>query len=236
MPYRKITDMYKFLDACGREHKRELALFRGQDVDKPLLPKIARDAPSKDTTAQERQMLLDLRRVGCAYLPDLREDDWDMLARAQHFGMATRLLDWTSNPLSALWFAAKDLDRKASGFVYFYTPAKEHVLSDERGASPFTAGRTSVFRPTWNNPRITAQSGWFTVHRYSKASGRFVALESNPNIKTHIDCWEVPGDEKPYIIEDLDQLGVNYQSMFPDLEGVCRHLNWIYDDSPPPKA
>lgn len=174
-------------------------------------------------------MLCNLRRIGCAYLPYAQEDDWDMLARAQHFGMATRLLDWTSNPLTALWFAAKDLKPKTSGFVYSYSPAKEHLLADDRGESPFANGCTAVFRPTWNNPRVTAQCGWFTVHRYSKKSNRFVPLDTNNLIKTHIECWEVPGEDKECIVEDLDQLGVNYQTVFPDLEGVCRHLNWIHD-------
>ena len=221
--------MYQFLDACGREHKRELTLFRGQDVDKPLLPKIARDSPTKDRTTHEQEMLRDLRRIGCGYLPAIREDDWDLLARAQHFGMATRLLDWTSNPLAALWFAAKDLNKESSGFVYFYTPTKEHILTDERGDSPFNTGRTSVFRPTWNNLRITAQCGWFTVHRFSNKFGRFVPLDDNPNVNANIDKWEIQGEDKHFIIEDLDQLGVNHHTMLSDFEGVCRHLNWKYD-------
>lgn len=226
----KIESLYNFIDnECGREQKRELLLFRGQDVNKPLLPKIARSSPDTDTTTVEQEMLRDLRRIGCAHLPDSREDDWDMLARAQHFGMATRLLDWTSNPLAALWFACRDLIESASGFVYSYTPEKKHVLTDERDGSPFSAERTSVFRPTWNNPRISAQSGWFTVHQYSKKSKKFVALSSNSVIKHHIDCYEIPGRLKADFVDDLDQLGVNYQTMFPDLEGVCRNINWMYD-------
>jgi hypothetical protein len=151
-----ITDLYTFLESCGPRDKRRLVLFRGQDSDERLLPLIARDSPSKDSSALERQMLRDLRKFGAGYLLDVKEDDWDLLALARHFGMATRLLDWTSNPLTAIWFASKDLDEGSSGFVYAYVPATEDMLSDERTANPFTIERTSVFRPHWKNPRITA--------------------------------------------------------------------------------
>ncbi len=46
------------------------------------------------------------------------KDDWDCLVYAQHYGMATRLLDWTTNPLIALWFAAIDQDVDKNGYIY----------------------------------------------------------------------------------------------------------------------
>lgn len=223
----KLTNIYSFLDECGRKDDNELLLFRGQDADHSLLPKIARNDPTFDSTGVEQKMLRDLRRVGNAFLPFRDEDEWDLLARAQHFGMATRLLDWTSNPLAALWFAARDLNTEKSGFVYFYVPEPEHLLDEDRQSKgPFHTGRTYIFRPTWNNPRIIAQCGWFTIHRYSKTGGRFVPLDENSSVQSKIDCYEIKGPDKKDVLENLDRLGVNYQAMFPDLEGVCRHLNW----------
>src|SRR5687768_7525184 len=103
-----ITDLHQFLDGNGRDSKGELVLFRGQDCPDSLLPKIARKDPKDDTTQKEKKMLAELRRIGSGFLPQLDEDDWDLLARAQHYGMATRLLDWTSNPLCGIWFACRD--------------------------------------------------------------------------------------------------------------------------------
>src|SRR6266550_7521373 len=137
----KYEDLGGFLDDIQLYREGELCLFRGQSCNKPLLAKIARRDRTVDTSKIEREMLAELRRRGTLFIGREIADDWDLMVYAQHFGMATRLLDWTSNPLAALWFAAKDLNKQKSGFVYFYAPTKEHVLSDERGDNPFKVGR-----------------------------------------------------------------------------------------------
>jgi hypothetical protein len=229
-------NLRSFISTCHRADKHDLVLFRGQDCDKPLLPKVVRSDPSVNSTEREEMMLEELRRVGGSFLSQSDLDNWDLLARAQHFQLATRLLDWTANPLVALWFACRNLEQEGSSYVYRFDPDKEDVLVKARDKTPFSTGRTLVYRPNLKNPRILAQSGWFTLHKYSEDSRRFVPLEENRALKTKIFRWEISHKEKPQILDQLDQLGISYLSLFPDLEGVCRHLNWIYDIKEPNKT
>jgi hypothetical protein len=203
-------------------------LFRGQDCNDPLWPKIARPDPKMDTVNKERQMLYELKRRTARNPALLGKDDWDALVVAQHFGMATRLLDWTTNPLIALWFAVSDLDSSSSGYVYMLPVTEDLILDRDSDSDPFSVGKTRVFKPSINNERIAAQAGWFTAHRYSRKAKRFVDLHKNKELKMKVLMKGVRGQHKRKLMKALDRLGVNYESLFPGLEGTCRYIDWQF--------
>jgi len=224
-----IKCIYKFLNETGPESKNDTVLFRGQPGLDPLLPRIARQNPKKDTKLLERKMLNELRRIGGANFPHKNENDLDLLVRAQHFGMATRLLDWTSNPLVAIWFACTYSPKNKPGHIYFFEPSKKDIPFTDDIEDPFSKRKTLIFKPNLNNPRIIAQSGWFTLHSYSSKAGNFVPLEKNTDLKKEISCYEIPANEKSYFLEDLNHMGINARSLFPDATGICLHLNWLHN-------
>jgi len=222
----RLDSFVQLLEIIGQSMRGDNFLFRGQNTDKPLLPRIARKNPEEDTIKLEKSMLSELRRIGGSHF-DTSIDDWDLLVYAQHYGMATRLLDWTSNPLVGLWFACSDLDESNSSFLYRLIVAKSLMLNKTSVRSPFSAGLTRIVKPKLNNSRIIGQSGWFTAHIYSSPLNQFVPLEKNSKMTNQILQIEIPGSSKEELLNKCNMFGVNYQTIFPDIEGICRHINWL---------
>jgi hypothetical protein len=206
----------------------ERRLFRGQNTKKCLLPKIMRLAKEKGIPPAainriERRMLDRFRKDSVPLLPGQRDlADWELLSIAQHWGMPTRLLDWTANPLAGLWFAVSEDPREKGdqSVVWVVDAPNERTFTPEDNI--FRLDRTCFFRPPHLEKRIVAQSGWFSVYRHNRT--KYLPLEEQAKYKNKVKRLRIPGDCLDPLRRELMSLGYSHASMFPDLFGLARDI------------
>jgi hypothetical protein len=170
----------------ARDRGAGVVLYRGQDIDAALSPKIARLARELKwdyPNLYEDQILAMFRRVGAPHLSlGLFESEFRFLSVARHYGLPTRLLDWTENPFVALWFAVEKRegpDDKGNSYLYVYRVGDNDIEyhPDSQSKSHIDdARKVKVFQPSHIDPRIAAQSAWFSVHPYNREGKHYVSL------------------------------------------------------------
>jgi len=204
----------------------ELTLYRGQANGQwHLEPKITRNPIAGTFEQLEKQIINEFKRLGRSMLSqDILSNDWDLLALAQHHGLKTRLLDWSTNPLVALWFACweETLFEERALWV-FYLDYQD--IADINQGSPYSQTRTLAFKPNHVTQRITAQNGWFTTHKF-QTDGKLVPLESNSSYNLKLEKLVFDSGLRLEFLSTLDKLGINAFSLFPDLSGLTEYLNW----------
>lgn len=224
----EINSFTEYLEFIEELANFDLLIFRGQNCDKPLLPKIARLSDDVSEVREfENKIFVEFKRKCLPYLKSPINNDWDLLAIAQHFSLPTRLLDWTENPLTALWFACQnDVLQNQNGVVWMFDVPEEDVVGVENKQSPFEGKRTKVFKPNHITERITSQAGWFTVHKLIDQNKKFVPLESNKNYSKKLSKFIIPSKLFAECRVKLNKMGINHWTVFPDLEGLCKHIEW----------
>jgi len=225
-----IDSVSKLVDEITKLELSDYALFRGQRDDWSLTPKLGRlKMRIGDLLKNEENMISDFKRLSKPYLLRIPSNDWEWLSIAQHHGMATRLLDWTSNPLAALWFAVSQPITHRSGIFWIFDVPDEFVLkaNDYERISPFTQKQTVVIQPQISTSRISSQNAWFTLHYTKPNKNMLDPLENNATLKPFLKSYKIPKSAFSEIRFNLDRLGVNRMSLFPDVDGIANHSEWI---------
>jgi hypothetical protein len=218
-----------------------MKLYRGQADDWPLLPKLFRPPDGTKRSDPdwiekikdvEQEMLRRFKNDSPYLLPSKPDNDWDWLSLGQHYGLATRLEDWTANPLNALFFAVEEpAAPKPTVYIYPATQPQMVTGKERKGSSklsPFVDDRNNrVFQPSSHSLRVAMQAGWHMAHHIHKGREGEKVLplgEMEWHAKRIIKIFIAPGSSGG-IREQLEAMGIRHATMFPDLQSVCRSIN-----------
>lgn len=213
----RIRSFAELHEALGN-HRRDAGwIYRGHaDPEWELVPRAGR-APFAGKADE-----IFFRRWRAEAFQDetgMPEDDWNWLALAQHHGFATRLLDWTMKPLAAAWFAVAEPGEGDSVIHCFKTG---NVLRDTQSQSPFERQGITQFTPGRVSARVSRQIGVFTHH-----SPPTLSLEKGMTPLDRMERIIIDREYRGELMFELNQYGVNAQTLFPHLVGLSRHFNWI---------
>ena len=184
--------------------------------------------------------------------------DWDILFFMQHHGVKTRLLDWTESLAVAIYFSLLNYDpAKSNPCIWIMNPyklnEKYHGSRDlfdplllkyydnyeEEGESYgeliLYSEPYNVFQ--WDEPiglypvrradRLTTQSGYFTVHGNDSRPIEYI-VPASKNICKKV---ELPKNAIDGAFAFLEHAGINQFTLFPDMDGLSKYLNYKYFES-----
>ncbi|PHM16439.1 MAG: hypothetical protein CJD30_11555, partial [Sulfuricurvum sp. PD_MW2] len=185
---------------------------------------------------------------------DFKNDktDYERLITMQHYGLPTRLLDVTRNPLIALYFACSNLERKMQdGLVYIFEENKQNVFlnPDDNQVEELTTivkadlgmvkiegkehlNNNHFIRGIAKNKRIDNQSGDFIfVGIDKKDPNEKNHSKENKNVEKLVSKYLILDyDVKKLLIDDLEVMNIHAGSVYPELNGMTNYLLHKYQD------
>jgi|SRR5215813_2900924 len=254
-----LSELDRAIDETSSLFKGTFALWRGHANQQwPLRAEVFRPSSRGGKPYPEVSLLrsfmahAESRNQACPASDDFV--GWLMLAR--HFGLPTRLLDWSQSPLVALYFAAQvDKDRPdADGCLWAIEPSHMNLqmMGSRRFLAPDeplvtelvriafepdsgqaqekalrVAGKAYAIGTRGIDPRVLIQQGAFTIHADGQDLADVDFRQPNTDNKSFWRrLFRVPRPAKSRVSKFLRELGVYESTLFPDLASLAKELKW----------
>jgi hypothetical protein len=164
-----------------------------------------------------------------------------LLALAQHYGVPTRLLDWSDRPLAASFFAVKKAAEKPTGnFLSVWALNLDWIINEAFPDSrPGRIDKMPVYvvtAPRATNPNLHAQGGVFTTENLVEREFPNKVIVSSvdtivknewakkKNVDPVMAHVTLPDKEAKKLLRLLNQVQINSATIFPGYQGVADAL------------
>lgn len=198
----------------------------------------------------ERKTLTIFKQRSIPYIESLfiergNISDWNYLFLMQHFGIPTRLLDFSENSLTALYFAVSSaifVGNTSDAVVYILDPKlwNQRVFSNGSGvadvlnpsdadldgykpsANKISKSPVAIFGD-YNSRRIAAQQGTFLLFGSEKMSAEACMVEhAFPDIC--LRKIRIPNQSIAQIYKDLRKMGFTETAIYSDIVGLSTDM------------
>ncbi|MBE7507414.1 MAG: FRG domain-containing protein [Planctomycetia bacterium] len=246
------NDLLNFVEIL-QDVSSSLMWFRGeQSAFEKLTPQVFREPNWANHEASMSNDFVLRAPSRHSHTPDLNEHiRWLSLMR--HYGLPTRLLDWTESPLIGAYFCVtisktKEHEEK-EGYIWVLLPGRlndatcgikgmltaghpkvseiaRHAF-DRASGSTTNADNVLAFAPEEFDRRIIAQKSMFTIHRSGECLTKIAEYGSveQVNCSASLARIVVPAKAKKQLRSELRVLGIRESDVFPDLEHLANEIS-----------
>jgi hypothetical protein len=213
----------------------KLVWFRGQgNAEYPLLPSLLR---YKNGLEKEQELFQKFQQLSLRVSPR-RTSDWETLFDMQHYGIPTRLLDWTETLGIAAFFAARSnlrFNPGKSATIYLLDPYtlnsysginKLPIIPDDDDIKyrdiywhkkPFAPLYPLAINTIFVNDRMLSQRGVFTVHGDNKTPIEKLCDQGVTKIVLEVKAIMEA-------LEFCEIANINEFTVYPDMAGIADYV------------